>query len=127
MKTAAHEYVTLVEVLELTRPFEEFATAIEACVQRLGVEGVRELVTIQFYANLRSTEVGAILTFSDRERMIEHINLISAWDEFKTFFGMIRPRDVRIYGRLSAEAEAWVRQFDVISKIFDQHVTGFVR
>jgi hypothetical protein len=27
MKTAAHEYVTLVEVLELTRPFEEFAAA----------------------------------------------------------------------------------------------------
>jgi hypothetical protein len=127
MKTAAHEYVTLVEVLELTRPFEEFAAAAHAATQRLEREGVRALVRIHFYARPGSAEVGAILTFSDRERMIEHINLISAWDEFKTFFGMIRPLDVRVYGQLSAEAEAWIRQFDVSNKTFDQHVTGFVR
>jgi hypothetical protein len=103
MKTAAHEYVTLVEV------------------------GVRELVTIQFYARAGSTEVGALLSFADHERVVEDLNLITRWDEFERFFSMVTPRDVRIYGRLSAEAEAWVRQFDVISKTFDQHVTGFVR
>ena len=127
MKTAAREYVTLVEVLEITRPFEEFAAAVEACVRRLETEGVRELVSIQFYANPRSTEVGALLTFADRERVVEHLSLITRWDEFERFFSMVTPRDVRIYGRLSAEAEAWVRQFDVISKTFDQHVAGFVR
>jgi hypothetical protein len=32
-----------------------------------------------------------------------------------------------MYGRLSAEAEEWVRQFGVVSKAFGDHVTGFVR
>src|SRR5215216_3785658 len=127
MKTAAHEYVTLVEVLELTRPFEEFAAAVDACVRRLEAEGVRELVTIQFYSNPGSTEVGALLSFADRERVVEHLNLITRWEQFERFFSMVTPRDVRIYGRLSAEAEAWVRQFDVISKTFERHVAGFVR
>ena len=127
MKTAADEYVTLVEVLELTRPFEEFAAAVDACVRRLEAEGVRELVTIQFYSNPGSTEVGALLSFADRERVVEHLNLITRWEQFERFFSMVTPRDVRIYGRLSAEAEAWVRQFDVISKTFERHVAGFVR
>jgi hypothetical protein len=127
MKQAAHEYVTLAEVLEITGPFEQFAAAVDACVRRLEAEGVRELVTIQFYANPGSPEVGALLTFADRERVVEHLNLIMRWQEFERFFSMVTPRDVRIYGQLSAEAEAWVRQFDVISKTFDQHVTGFVR
>ena len=127
MKRAAHEYVTLVEVLELRCPFEEFAAAVAACVRRLETEGVRELVTIQFYARSGSTEVGALLSFADCERVVEHLNLITRWDEFERFFSMVTPLDVRIYGHLSAEAEAWVRQFDVISKTFDQHVAGFVR
>jgi hypothetical protein len=126
---AAADYVTLVEVLEITRPFEEFAAAAQAATQRLEREGVRALVRIHFYIRPGSAEVGAILTFSDRERMINHINLISAWDEFKTFFGMVKPLDVRVYGQLNAEAATWIRQFgdQVISRTFEQHVAGFVR
>ena len=63
MERSAGDYVTLVEVLELTRPFEEFADAIKAALRRLEAEGVRELVTVQFYADPGSTQVGAILTF----------------------------------------------------------------
>jgi hypothetical protein len=77
MRSEAGQYVTLVEVLEVTVPFEEFAQAVGAAARRLEAEEVRELVTVHFYGNLRSTEVGAILTFSDRERMIEHIEMIS--------------------------------------------------
>ena len=50
MKSPAGEYVTLVEVLELTRPFEEFEAAIKAAARRLQTEGIEELVTLQFYA-----------------------------------------------------------------------------
>jgi hypothetical protein len=123
----ASEYVTLVEVLELTVPYEEFARAVGAAARRLEAEGVRELVTVHFYGNLRSTEVGAILTFSDRERMIEHIEMISKWEEFERFFACVRPLDVRVYGKLSEEAEAWIGRFDVLSKKFEHHVAGFVR
>jgi hypothetical protein len=66
MRTPASEHVTLVEVLELTRPFEEFAAAIRAAARRLEAEGIKELVTLQFYADPGSTEVGAILTVADR-------------------------------------------------------------
>jgi hypothetical protein len=71
--------------------------------------------------------VGAILTFADRNRVTEHIGMITKWEEFERFFGTVKPLDVRVYGKLSAEAEAWVRQFDVVSKTFEEHVAGFVR
>jgi hypothetical protein len=127
MKSPASAYVTLVEVLELTKPFEEFAAAIEAAAGRLHDEGVAELVTLQFYYDPRSTEAGAILTFSDRERIMDHIGMITKWEEFERFFATVRPVDVRVYGRLSDEAERWVRQFGVLSKTFGEHVAGFVR
>jgi len=77
MRPSASDYVTLVEVLDLTRPFEDFAVAIGAALRRLETEGVQELVTVQFYADPGSIQVDAILTFSDRARMIEHMNMVS--------------------------------------------------
>ena len=127
MKAPASEYVTLVEVLELTVPYEEFARAVEAASRRLEAEGVRELVTVHFYGSPESTEAGAILTFSDRDRMIDHIEMISGWEEFERFFATVKPLDVRVYGRLSEEAEEWIGRFDVLSKKFEHHVAGFVR
>jgi hypothetical protein len=127
MRASASEHVTLVEVLELTQPVEEFAAAIQAAVRRLEAEGIKELVTLQFYAEPGSTEVGSILTFTDRTRMMEHIGMITRWEEFERFFATVRPKDVRMYGKLSAEAEEWVRQFGVVSKTFGDHVAGFVR
>ena len=127
MKSPTSEYVTLVEVLELTQPFEEFAAAVRAAARRLEDEGIQELVTLQFYADPGSTEAGARLTFSDRDRIVEHTAMITAWEEFERFFGTVKPLDVRVYGRLSPEAEEWVRQFDVVSKTFEDHVAGFVR
>jgi hypothetical protein len=127
VRASAEEHVTLVEVLELTSSFEEFAAAVRAATRRLESEGVKALVTLQFYANPGSTEAGAILTFSDRDRVMEHIGMISGWEEFERFFGTVRPVDVRVYGKLSAEAEGWVRQFGVVSRAFEDHVAGFVR
>jgi hypothetical protein len=127
VKSPASEYVTLVEVLELTSPFEEFADAIQAAARRLGTEGASALLTLQFYADPGSTEAGAILTFADRSRIMEHISMITAWEEFERVFGTVKPIDVRVYGKLSPEAEAWVRQFDVLSRTFEDHVAGFVR
>ena len=128
MRTPASEHVTLVEVLELTRPFEEFADAIAAALRRLEAEGVQELVTVQFYVAPGSTQAGAILTFSDRDRMIEHMDMVSEWEEFKRFFASVKPVEVRVYGRLSREAETWIGQFgDVLGRTFGDHVAGFVR
>ena len=53
--------------------------------------------------------------------------MITAWEEFERFFASVKPLDVRVYGKLSPEAEAWVRQFGVVSKTFGEHVAGFVR
>jgi hypothetical protein len=128
MKAPAAQYVTLVEVMELTRPFEEFSDAIEAAVRRLETEGVQELVALHFYGSPESTEVGAILTFSNRERMTDHIEMISGWEEFERFFATVKPLDVRVYGKLSEEAEEWIGQFgDIVSRRFEDHVAGFVR
>ena len=127
MKPQPSEYVTLVEVMELTSTFEEFTTAITAAAARLKAEGVDQLVNLQFYAAPGSKEVGAILTFSDRTRIMEHIDMITKWKELERFFATVRPIDVRVYGRLSTEAEQWVRQFGVVSKTFEDHVAGFVR
>ena len=127
MNQPASEHVTLVEVLELTRPFEEFAAAVRAAARRLESEGIKELVSLQFYADPGSIEVGAILTFADRSRIMEHIDMITRWEEFERFFGTVKPIDVRVYGKLSGEAEGWVGQFGVVSRTFEEHVAGFVR
>ena len=128
MRSDASEHVTLVEVLELTSTLEEFTAAIQAAARRLEAEGIQELVALQFYATPGSAEVGALLTFTDRSRIMEHIDMITEWEEFDRFFSTVKPLDVRVYGKLSAEAEAWVRQFgDIVSKKFEYHVAGFVR
>jgi uncharacterized protein YbcC (UPF0753/DUF2309 family) len=127
MNPQPNEYVTLVEVMELTGTFEQFTAAITAAAARLEAEGVEQLVSLQFYAAPDSKEVGAILTFSDRTRIMEHIGMITKWEEFERFFSTVRPIDVRVYGRLSTEAEQWVRQFGVVSKTFKDHVVGFMR
>ena len=127
MNSSASEHVTLVEVLELTKSFAEYATASQALARRLETEGVKALVTLQFYANPESSELGAILTFSDRTQMMQHINMMKAWPEFQAFVSTVKPVDVRVFGKMSAEAEAWVRQFNVLSKTFTNHVAGFVR
>ncbi len=53
--------------------------------------------------------------------------MISGWPEFKALKVVVRPGDVRIYGRLGEEALAWVRKMNVVSKSFEGHVAGFVR
>ena len=128
MKRQATEYVTLVEVLEVTASFEEFQSAIDAVADRLEAEGVKELVSLNFYAESGSNEVGAILTFSDSGSMLKHMSMVSSWEEYETFFGTVKPLDVRVYGTLNAEAEAWIRQFgDIVSRKFEHHTAGFVR
>ena len=128
MKKQATEYVTLVEVLEVTVPFEEFQSAIDAVANRLEAEGVKELVSINFYEESGSNEVGAILTFSDSMSMLRHMDMVSSWKEYDTFFGAVKPLDVRVYGTLDAEAEAWIGQFgDIVSRKFEHHTAGFVR
>lgn len=120
-------YVTLVEVLELTRPLEEFTVAAQVAISRLEAEGIRELVSIQFYADPETTEAGAVITFSDYTRVIDHMNLIQGWEEFRIFAGMVKLLDVRVYGKLSAEAEAWISAFGKPSKRFEYYVSGFMR
>jgi len=125
-KAAAGD-VTLVEVIELLVPLEEFERIVGAAIRRLEVEGVRELVTMQFYADPASNEAGAIITFSERARMIDHMNMISGWAEFQAYARACRLADMRVYGVLPPEAEAWIRAFGSPSKRFGRHLVGFAR
>jgi hypothetical protein len=128
MKKRAAGYVTLVELLEITASFEEFQSAIDAVAEKLETEGVRELVSMNFYGESGSKEVGAILTFSDSKSMLKHMDMVSSWKEYEAFFGTVKPLDVRVYGTLDAKAEAWIGQFgDIVSRKFEQHTAGFVR
>lgn len=120
-------HLTLVEVLEVIGPEAEFAQAVRAAVRRLEAEGVRELVNIHFYSNPGSSEVGAVIVFSDSSRVIDHMNMITGWEEFQTLAGLIRLVDMRVFGKLSPEAEAWIRNFGTPSKRFEQALAGFVR
>ncbi|MDZ8053600.1 MAG: hypothetical protein RMX68_021870 [Aulosira sp. ZfuVER01] len=127
MNSSASEHVTLVEVLKLTKSFEDYAIASQALARRLETEGIKALVTLQFYANPESTELGAILTFADRSQIMQHINMMTAWPEFQQFVTTVKPIDMKVFGKLSAEAEEWVSQFNVLSKKYENHVAGFVR
>lgn len=121
------EYVTLVEVLELLRPFDEVGPVVENLLGRLEVEGIAALISMQFYLNEEKTEIGAVITFSDSNQLIEHTRMISSWEEFKRFTSMVKLADMRVHGTLSAEAEAWIRQFQGPLKKFAHYLAGFVR
>ena len=82
MKKQATEYVTLVELLEVTAPLEQFQGAIDAVVDRLEAEGVKELVSINFYGESGSNEVGAILTFSRSEERRVGKECRSRWSPY---------------------------------------------
>jgi hypothetical protein len=82
---------------------------------------------MQFYADPESTEAGAVITFSDRRRMIDHMTMISGWDEFKAYARSCRLTDMRVYGILPPEAEEWITAFGKPSKRFPRHVVGFAR
>ncbi|RKH09824.1 hypothetical protein D7Y13_40300 [Corallococcus praedator] len=127
MEQPARERITLVEVLELTAPFSVFESIIQAAARRLEREGVRGLVGLRFYARPDSTEVGAVVTFADARQVMEHIHMISGWPEFKALLGVAKPVDVRVYGRLGEEAHAWLKTMNVVSKVFETPVAGFVR
>ena len=85
MNPRAREQITLVEVLELTAPFEASSEIIEAATRRLETEGV------------------------------------------STLLGAAKPIDVRVYGKLGEDAHAWLRTMNVVSKVFENPVAGFVR
>lgn len=121
------DHVTLVEVLELTRPYDEVAPLIAAAVRRLEIEGVKALLSMQFYRNDAATELGAVITFASSSQMIEHMNMISAWEEFRCFSTMVKLVDMRVHGTLDPEAEAWIRKFNGPMKKLESHVAGFVR
>ncbi|QSQ24643.1 hypothetical protein JY651_06755 [Pyxidicoccus parkwayensis] len=127
MKQPAHERITLVEVFELLAPFDVFADTIRAAVRRLEIEGVSTLIGVQFYGGPGESEAGAIITFADSSQVMDHIHMISGWPEFKALLDVVKPIDVRVYGRLGEAAHAWIRTMAGVSKVFDNPVAGFVR
>ncbi|WP_310488671.1 hypothetical protein [Chamaesiphon sp. VAR_69_metabat_338] len=127
LNSTSSEHVTLVEELELIGSFAEYKTVIESAVQRLATEGIKELITLQFYTNPRHTKVSVIITFSDRDKVMEHIKMISGWADFKQMFALVKPIDIKVYGKLSVGVEAWLQQFNVVSQTFDERIAGFVR
>jgi hypothetical protein len=127
MNLPIDERVTLVEILELTGTLEEFAEAAQAAVRRLEAEGIRSLVSAQFYSHPGSKEVGAVLIFADPGEMVRHIHMITGWEEFHRLITTVKPIEVRVHGRLSAEVEEWLGQMKIVPKIFAHHVAGFVR
>jgi hypothetical protein len=88
---------------------------------------VRELLTLQFYAESDSARIGAALTFANSEAFRQHVALVSGWEEFHAFAATVRLVDIRVYGELPSEAATWIRQFGEIGQSFRQHVVGFVR
>jgi hypothetical protein len=123
----SREHVTLAEVLELTVSLEAFTTAVEALSRRLEVEGVRELLTLQFYAQPDSARIGAVLTFASPGALMRHVRVVGAWEEFRAFAATVRLVDIRVYGELPSGAAAWIGQFGELGQTFPQHLTGFVR
>ena len=60
--------------------------------------------------------------------MTEHMATVSSWEEYRRFFATVEPLEVRVYGRLHVEAEAWISQFgNIVSRKFERHMAGFVR
>jgi hypothetical protein len=127
MSTVARDYVTLVESFRLKGTFEEFEPLVTSLMQRLEREGVASLVSMQFYASDVPNEVGAVIRFSGPSQFTDHVTMISSWPEFARFAAMIELLEIRVFGELSPQVEAWMKQFGGPIKKLDRFVGGFVR
>lgn len=127
MESGSHKHITLVEVLERTVPEDAFNTVVGALSRRLEREGVRDLLAVQFYDQPDSTRIGAVIIFANRAAFMRHVEMVSAWDEFRAFAASIRLVDIRVHGDLPPEAAIWVSQFGDIGLVFPRHVAGFAR
>ena len=125
--TQARDYLTLVEILELTRPYEECAPIIQRVLDRLAVEGVPGLASMHFYHDAERAQLGAVITFSDSTQILAHTAMISQWEEFRQFAKMIKVVDMRVHGVPNADFTAWVKQFGGALRQFPEPLAGFAR
>lgn len=123
----AQETLTIIETLELTVPFDEYTVAVRAFVNRAEAEGIRALAPMQVHNTPGTTQVGLMLHLSDQSKLLEHVQMIDGWDEFKRYAGMSKVRDLRVFGVLPPEIEAWLRKYSDALTIFTQPIVGFVR
>lgn len=123
----ASDYFTIVEILELTRPYEECAPLLQRALDRLAVEGVPALVSMHFYHDPEKSQLGAVITFSDATQLLAHTAMISGWEEFQRFAAMIKVVELRVHGQLSPEVHAWLSKFNGPVRVFDKYLGGFVR
>lgn len=117
----------MVEVLERTASFAAFEVVTQAALHRLECEGIAALVAVRFYADPHTSEVGALVSFNDYRRVMEHVTMITAWDEFRHLLDVVRLRDVRVYGPMGAEGLARLQASHVVSNTFTTPLAGFVR
>jgi hypothetical protein len=127
VSSRTEDYVVLVEAFDLKCPLEEFHALVERVMRRLDAEGVDALVSMHFYAAGPEGPVGAVITFANATQMMEHVRMISAWDDFKRFGEMITLTDMRIHGRLTADVEAWIRGWNGPVTKLETYVAGFAR
>lgn len=126
--TAAwRDHVTIVEVLERTAAFAAFQAVTEAALHRLEREGIAALLSVQFYADPHTPDVGALITFNDYRRVMEHVAMITAWDEFQHLLDVVKLRDVRVYGPMGEDGIAWLNQTHALRNLFTTPLVGFVR
>lgn len=121
------DYLTLVESFDLLVPFDEFSAVVTAVMKRLEAEGVPSLASMQFYQGSEPGRIGAVIRFSNADHLDTHIAMISGWDEFERFSKMIKVVDIRIFGKVTPAAEAFVRSFDGHLEKAGPFVAGFVR
>ncbi|MFP2903041.1 hypothetical protein, partial [Corallococcus sp. 4LFB] len=76
---------------------------------------------------IEAEEIGTVITFADARQVMEHIRMFSGWPEFNALLGAAKPVDVRVYGELGEDAHAWLRTMNVVSKVLENPVAGFVR
>lgn len=123
----AAESITLVETFPLGASVDEFAPIVGAVMKRLEVEGVAPLLSMQFYASSVPGEIGAVIRFSDRSKLREHIAMISSWAELARFSEMITLTELRVFGQLDPEIEAWMQQFKGRIVKHETLLAGFIR
>lgn len=123
----ARDATTLVEILEVTGPFDEAVALIRATIARLEREGVPGLASMQFYTDEARRELAAVITFADPAQMLAHTAQLSGWDEFRRFSSMIKLKEMRIHGTVGPEVRAWMAQFPGAVTQYAAPIAAFFR
>ena len=119
--------VTLVEEFEVVGPESELFEIMRKLVGRIEREGVRGMSSMHFWKDPETGRLGAVISFTDPNDFVPHIEMLGRWTEFQRFSELVKLVRIRVHGHVPDSIKAFIAKFGGDAGSFEDLVAGFHR